>query len=209
VLACAALIITASFLFLLTRTARTNAALLEAVRRDDVAAVRSLLLQGADPNARELPHSPAIQWTSIRTFMASLRARRAFRVEEGSGRTALFLAAMRGRVDEVKALIAAGADLNCQNSREVGMGITPLIGAIQKDDSAMINTLIRRGACVNHPDMWGTTPVSWAAKSNYLIPQLILWLWDAKRNHTGCQVGEYQAHLIVGSTNNVRRSKRK
>lgn len=54
----------------------------------------------------------------------------------------LMLAAYHGQTETVAALIAGGADLNLANDR----GQTPLAGAVFKDETDVIETLVEAGA---------------------------------------------------------------
>jgi Ankyrin repeats (3 copies) len=80
--------------------------------------------------------------------------------QERRGRT-LHDAAVAGDVNEVKAMLAKGADINEKNR----MGGTPLQTAIMNHQKAIAELLIARGANVNVRDNNGQTPLSEAVKA--------------------------------------------
>src|SRR5690348_12597701 len=78
--------------------------LLEAVKRCNTLLVQSLLSQGADPNARET-QAVFHQW--LRTVVVD--------IPEGSGKTALMLAADAGNRGMVELLLDCGAEVNARD----------------------------------------------------------------------------------------------
>jgi len=74
-----------------------------------------------------------------------------------AGRTPLHYAAGDGKLDEVKALIAAGAEID---AREDTGQYTPLMFAAQRDDNIdIITALVEAGADVNLTNSNGETPL--------------------------------------------------
>ena len=74
------------------------------------------------------------------------------------GRTALHYAAADGRTDELRRLIAGGADPRDPD----GAGFTPLHFAAQEQHADAVEVLVRHGADVAAADRWGNTPL-WRA----------------------------------------------
>lgn len=99
--------------------------LIGAIENGDVEGVHSALAEGANPNARS------------------------------EGETPLIKAARQGRVDMVRMLIAAGADVNksWRGLRPVSgifpFGETPLIWAATRGDAEMVTVLLEAGAKVD------------------------------------------------------------
>ncbi|HKQ49869.1 MAG TPA: ankyrin repeat domain-containing protein [Phycisphaerae bacterium] len=78
-----------------------------------------------------------------------------------SGRTALHLAAEKGRPESIKALITAGADIHLRNAK----GRTALYSAIFGLDSRAVEELISAGIDVNARDEKGLTAEEVARKA--------------------------------------------
>ena len=115
-----------------------------AIKEQDLAKVR-LLLKEADTN--------------------SLNA------QDANNTTPLILAAIQGHLDIVKALVAAGADVNLATDG----GLTPLHCAVNKDFHEMARYLIKKGANVNAITAKGSTSLHWAAyNKNYSLCKLLI-----------------------------------
>ncbi|MEJ2313827.1 MAG: ankyrin repeat domain-containing protein [Nitrospirota bacterium] len=88
------------------------------------------------------------------------------RAEEGVdsadrlGRTALWWAARFGRTDEVRRLIALGADVN---ARDID-GETPLHAAVRWGQAEAAEALLQNGANADARAIYGTTPLHMAAR---------------------------------------------
>jgi ankyrin repeat protein len=80
-------------------------------------------------------------------------------VMDDSGNTALFLASYWGKIEVVKTLIEAGADLNMQS---FGDKETPLMAAVNMKQVDVIKTLLENGADINIKDVNGTNALMWA-----------------------------------------------
>lgn len=77
----------------------------------------------------------------------------------GPGRTPLHYAALEDRVEEVRGLLATGADPDAQDRQ----GFTPLHFAAQQGAVSSAQLLAAAGAQVNIPDVFGNTPLHKAA----------------------------------------------
>ena len=78
----------------------------------------------------------------------------------GRGETALHLAARRGRLAEIKGLLAAGADPNARNGAAKE---TPLHFAAKRGRASALKALLAAGADPNARDRRGEAPLHWAA----------------------------------------------
>jgi uncharacterized protein len=139
-------------------------ALIEAVKRQDTADVRSLLARHADTNATEADGSTALHWAAQRDNSeiaglliaagASVKATTRYRI------TPLWLACGNGNAALVEALLKAGADAN-----EIAEdGETALMKAARTGKIEAIHVLLNHGAKVNASEPFhGQTPLMWAA----------------------------------------------
>src|SRR5579859_1751379 len=118
--------------------------LCSAVKADEVARVRELLAQGADPNAREIPPPRPHGW------LARIRQMLHPPVPDQSSMAVLHRAADDGafshRTEMVDVLIGAGADVN---SRWMDADETPLSLALGGSDSNVVRKLLDAGADPN------------------------------------------------------------
>ncbi len=111
------------------RDATGRTALMWAATEGDMAAVKSLLAQGADINAK-ITVSSAITLSGNNRHEAS----------ETLGQTALFMAARWGHAEIVRLLLAAGAN---REAKKDGGGLMP---AAQKDYADVVKLLLDAGA---------------------------------------------------------------
>ncbi|XP_076449469.1 uncharacterized protein LOC143285905 isoform X2 [Babylonia areolata] len=88
------------------------------------------------------------------------------------GQSALYCAARRGHLDVCRQLLQAGADINaqCHHSKQ-----TPLLGAVETQQTEVVTLLLERGADVQVTDNVGITPLYTAVEGNCLplVRQLI------------------------------------
>jgi ankyrin repeat protein len=82
---------------------------------------------------------------------------------DAQGNTALMLAAARGQLAAVEALLAAGADPNARGPRRW----TPLCFAAIHGESAVVTSLLRAGARAGARDEGGRTPAMLAAQARH------------------------------------------
>jgi ankyrin repeat protein len=144
-----------------------------AVELNDPRAVLSLLLKGIDPNQADSRGRVAIfvalRENSLRA-LDSLLASPLTKVDEPNekGETPLMIAAIRGSLPAVQALVKRGAAIN----RE---GWTPLHYACSGPDNGVAAWLLAQGAEINARSDNGTTPLMMAARygNGDLVPMLL------------------------------------
>jgi ankyrin repeat protein len=145
-----------------------DARLIAAVKRGDVAAVRSLVRARADVNATEGDGTTALHWAVQADNVEVTRAL----IENGAnvalanrlGVTPLGLAATNGSARLIDALLKAGANPN-ESSPE---GETVLMTASRSGSASAVKVLLEAGATVNATESWrGETALMWAAAQNH------------------------------------------
>ncbi|HVH28754.1 MAG TPA: ankyrin repeat domain-containing protein [Vicinamibacterales bacterium] len=130
----------------------------------DTEAVRALLAQHADVDARQADGATALHWAVYRDDSAFAKVL----IEAGAnvhaatrdGATPLSLAATAGNPEILAILLGAGADPN----EKLPFGKTALMLAARNGNPAAVTMLLDHGADVNaKEDLRGTTPLMWAA----------------------------------------------
>ncbi|MFG6466966.1 ankyrin repeat domain-containing protein [Roseateles sp. BYS87W] len=147
--------------------------LVMAAELNDGRAVLRLLLQGVDPNGPDARGRRAI-FMAVREesqrALESLLASPLTQVNavNGQGETPLMIAAIRGQLPAVKALVQRGAEVN-------RAGWTPLHYACSGPDNGVAAFLLVQGAEVNARSENGTTPLMMAARygNSDLVPVLL------------------------------------
>jgi ankyrin repeat protein len=143
-------------------------ALLTAVKKADLAAVRRLLQEGAAVNVSETDGSTALHWAvesddpeiTRLLLKAGADAKRANRY----GLTPLHLAAVNGNASVMRDLLEAGANPNAA----LPEGETVLMTAARTGSIEAVTLLLDRGADVNAQDRWyGESALMWAAAQNH------------------------------------------
>jgi ankyrin repeat protein len=137
--------------------------LMAAAYSSQAAAIRELLKNGAQANARASDGKTALMFAagwgnldSVRALLDS-SARPNDRSEERL--TALMLAAGRGQADCLQALLDAGAEVNAKNK----WGQTALMLAARTGDAAKVKALLAASAAVNDTDLDGMSALNFAA----------------------------------------------
>jgi ankyrin repeat protein len=149
-----------------------NAPLIQAVKNNDLAQVKSLLAQGADINVGDSttffsctdPHPPSTRRTPLILSMFTENGSGLSRVNRDTAmmdlllkhganpnigdvnsKTPLHFAASFGNVPAVRALLSHGADAKAKDDA----GDTPLIEAAYRDNGEVVKLLLAHGADVN------------------------------------------------------------
>lgn len=134
----------------------------KALELDDSRTLSTLLLRGFDPNTADpkgqVPLFVAFRQGSEKSAKLLLEHPE-LKVDavNASGETPVMMAAMRGRIDAVRALLDKGAAVN----RE---GWSPLHYAATGPEVAIVRLLLERGAAVDARSPNGTTPMMMAAQ---------------------------------------------
>jgi ankyrin repeat protein len=144
--------------------AASGTPLIDAVKRNDGAAVNALLDRGADVNAVEGDGTTALHWAALGDELEIvellLEAGASPSAANRFGVTPLELAATNGNAAIVPRLLAAGADVNAR-SRE---GHTPLMSAALNGRADAVDALLARGADVDAAEAYrGQTVLMLAA----------------------------------------------
>ena len=141
--------------------------LIEAVRRGDVAAVRTLLRDGADPSAAQGDGLTALHVAAETGNLEITRLLIAGKADVGAksrigGYTPLHLAAGGGHADVVRALIQARADVRAVTTTG---GVTPLhLAAKALNGEGAVRALVEAGAALDAREgSAGQTPLMFAA----------------------------------------------
>ena len=139
----------------------------DAAWRVDRAAVRQLLAQRVDVNARDGDGSTALHWASYRddgeTVDLLLKAGAAVNAANDLGATALWAAAQNGSADVVQRLLRAGADANAA----LRSGETPLMVAARAGSVPVVSQLVDAGAAVDRAATRGQTALMWAVAQKH------------------------------------------
>jgi ankyrin repeat protein len=144
--------------------AQVDTRLIDAVKREDVATVRSLLAKRGDLNTAQADGFTALHWAAQRNNAqlvdllvaagASVKASTRYNI------TPLYLAALNGNAAVMERLLNAGADPN-GTSHE---GQTMLMTAALTGKPDAVRLLLTRGAKVNATEPYkGQTALMWAA----------------------------------------------
>ena len=141
----------------------------DAAERGDIAAVKSLMKDGADVNAAQGDGMTALHWAADRgnAELAELLVYAGANISAQTriGQyTPLHLAAKSGSAAVTKTLLTAGTDVNVRSSNS---GVTPLHLAASSGSAATVNVLIDAKADLNAKENEaGQTPLIFAAGLN-------------------------------------------
>ena len=141
--------------------------LVEAVKRADAQAVRTLLEAGADAADAEADGTTALHWAarldSLELADLLLAAGADVAAANTFGVQPLWLAAVNGSAPLLDRLLAAGADPDTASAA----GESVLMVAARTGRVAAIETLLARGADVNGAQRDGQTALMWAAAEGH------------------------------------------
>jgi ankyrin repeat protein len=149
-------------------TASAQDRLIDAVKANDVAAIRSLLATQADVNATQPDGTTALHWAvekeALDIVPLLIRAGANVKAANRYGATPLWLAALNGNATMIEMLLEAGADPSAASDQ----GETALMVAARTGKVDAVNRLLARGADPNVAEKWrGQTALMWAAAEGY------------------------------------------
>ncbi|HLX27098.1 MAG TPA: ankyrin repeat domain-containing protein [Casimicrobiaceae bacterium] len=159
--------------------------LTQAVANDRVDEVKRLLARGMDPNSVNADSEPmlctAARNGSAQAAQALIAAKANVDIANRYGDTPMMLAALKGHLDIVRMLQAAGAKLD-------GPGWTPLIYAATGGHDDIVKFLILHGANIDAQSPNGTTALMMAIHENHPETAMLLVASGAdvtRRNQDG------------------------
>jgi ankyrin repeat protein len=163
--------------------ADTEPLLVDAIRARNENAVRALLKQPAQINAREPDGTTPLHWAvrfdDLDTVRLLLRAGANAEAANRYGVTPLALAAINGNATIIETLLKAGADVNAA----LPEGQTVLMTAARTGSPEAVKVLVAHGADVNAQESWlGETALMWAAAQNHGAAVKILMEHGANPN---------------------------
>jgi ankyrin repeat protein/mannose-6-phosphate isomerase-like protein (cupin superfamily) len=147
-----------------TASAQSSTDLIDAAKRQDVAAVRALLAKKVNVNGQAADGSTALHWAAQRDNpeLVDLLVRAGANAKASSRYNVppLYLAALNGNAQVMERLLAAGADANAT----VYEGQTMLMTAALSGRPDAVRLLLQRGAKVDAVEPYrGQTALMWAA----------------------------------------------
>ena len=170
--------------------------LVDAARKADASAVRSLLQRNVDVNAAEIDGTTALHWAAYRgdvdTVQLLVRAGANVKAANRYGVTPLTLACVKGNAKIVEMLLKAGADPNTA----LPEGETVLMTAARSGNVDALRVLLAHGADVQAKESWrGQTALMWAAAENH--PQAIRVLLELGADMNVRSTGGFSALLFA------------
>jgi ankyrin repeat protein len=141
--------------------------LLTAARQGNVASMRALLKEKANPNVTEpdgtTPLHYAVRQNSVEAVDLLVAAQADAKAANRYGVTPLWVACTNGNASIIERLIKAGADPNAANPE----GETPLMTAARTGRVEAVRMLLVHGAKVDAKEQWRSqTALMWAAAEN-------------------------------------------
>ena len=141
--------------------------LVDAAKRSDKDAIRSLIQKKTDVNATEPDGTTALHWTAYRDDLEStdllLKAGAKVNAANDLGATPLWNASQNGSVAMVKRLVDAGANPNMA----LLAGETPVMVAARGGYPNVVELLLAKGANPNAHGTRGQTALMWAVSQQH------------------------------------------
>lgn len=164
----------------------------EAARMDHGRGIMSLMLGGADPNGRDAKGNTALHVALIEESGGAVEALLKHpgtdvNAINQAGETPLMLAAIKGRLDWVQALVKRGALVN-------EPGWSALHYAASGPEPAVVRWLVQQGAAINARSPNGSTPLMLAAGYGGITSAEILLAAGADaslRNEQGLSAADF------------------
>jgi ankyrin repeat protein len=151
----------------LAAAAGADLRLIDAARKADVGALRSLLKQGLDVKARQKDGTTALHWAAYRDHLESadllIRAGADVNAANDLGATPLWPAALNGGAAMVRKLLDAGANANAA----LTLGETILMTASRTGNADIVEQLLAKGADPNARVARGQTALMWAVAQQH------------------------------------------
>jgi ankyrin repeat protein len=175
--------------------------LVDAVKRHDAAAVKSLLKAKADVNGADAEGMTALHWAAqandLDTVRLLLSAGAKATAANRYGVTPLHDAATLGNAAMATALLRGGAKVDA----EYGEGETPLMIAARTGNLETVKVLLESGANANAAERWrGQTAVMYAAVENHAD---ILKALVAAGANVNTRTSEYTFQNLVGGAGGI------
>jgi ankyrin repeat protein len=140
-----------------------DSAVADAAKKDDRAAVRSLIGAHADVNSPQVDGTTALHWAAYTDDIELAKMLLDAGARPGTvnryGMTVLELACVNGDGPMVELLLSRGADPN----QALPGGETPLMTASRTGKAAAVRALLAKGAEVDAKEVRGQTAIVWAA----------------------------------------------
>src|SRR5436190_13323219 len=179
-----------------TATAQSPADLVDATKRQDLAAVRTLLTRKVDVNGQAADGSTALHWAVQRNnpqlVDALVRAGANAKASTRYNVPPLYFAALNGNTAIMERLIAAGADPNATAYE----GQTMLMTAALSGRAEAVRLLLQRGAKVDAVEPYrGQTALMWAASEGNTDAAAVLL--EAGANLTARSTGGFTPLLFA------------
>ncbi len=141
--------------------------LVNAARSDDLDALRSLLAQGLNVNARQKDGTTALHWAAYRDDLESadllIQAGADVNAANDLGATPLWTAALNGSAAMVRTLLSHGANPNAA----LTLGETTLMTAARTGNADVVGQLLAKGANPNVHAARGQTALMWAVAQQH------------------------------------------